>query len=121
MNKSRTITPMVMTSPQAQMLDSHTMQCISGCVVVNTRPHQLCWDDRECGHYMSCMYVRTRQMAGFIHAYMHCIVQLHIERHTYICYIHTYTYVLPFILYIVIYCVCMHALYKVCWSLPCND
>ena len=46
MYKSRTTTPSgldVKQSPDAQ-----------DTFLANTRPHQLCWGDRECGYHTSC-------------------------------------------------------------------
>ena len=31
-----------------------TVTQYTGCILANTRPHQLCWGDRECGYYTSC-------------------------------------------------------------------
>ena len=38
-------------------------QC-TGCVLVNTRPHQLRWGDREMGTAIPC--IKCSQVAGFI-------------------------------------------------------
>jgi len=32
-----------------------TVTRCAGCIPASTRPHQLHWGDRECGHYASCM------------------------------------------------------------------
>ena len=48
-DESRTTTPQAPNDLQAYMI-----QC-TGYVSANTKPHQLCWGDWECGYHTSCM------------------------------------------------------------------